>query len=143
MTSTRSRAVVSFRRKGERMDHCKTDAAGVPIIEGVNAKIGVLERRREYLTNKLERGAYARTSSSDFDRHEVSAIGAAVRALRFHAATLRPDLDPVVHLARVVRAAQRVLDDTREEVDGQELTANEQALEKALADAGAALNELG
>ena len=73
MSSNRRKPVVSFTRKGKNMEHQnQTDSAGVPIIEGVNAKIGVLERRREYLQRKLDQAGYAKQPGYDFDRHEVS-----------------------------------------------------------------------
>lgn len=144
MSSNRRKPVVSFTRKGKNMEHQnQTDSAGVPIIEGVNAKIGVLERRREYLQRKLDQAGYAKQPGYDFDRHEVSAIDAALRALKFHAASLRPDLDPVVHLDRVTRAAQLALDAWRSELDvGEPMNDHELALTRALKDARLALADL-
>lgn len=109
MNGARREAVIAYRRKGKAMTNHdnKIDEAGVPIIVAVNAKLGVLERRREYLAAKLARDGYEQTTSGNFDRMEVSAIDAAMRALRFHAATLRPELDPVVHLSRLVRQVRR------------------------------------
>jgi len=99
MSSNRRKPVVSFTRKGKNMEHQnQTDSAGVPIIEGVNAKIGVLERRREYLQRKLDQPGYSRQPGYDFDRHEVSAIDAALRAL----ADAGPDDAAVEAAARVI-----------------------------------------
>lgn len=74
------------------------------VIDGLNGKIGILERRRDYLRRKLRNEDYAATTGADFDRHEIGALNAAVRALRFHGATLSPETDPVVHLARLADA---------------------------------------
>lgn len=139
MNGKQRRPMVSSRRKGKTMEHVND---GVLVIEGVNAKIGVLERRREYLARKVEQ-SNDRQPGHNFDRHEISAIDAAVRALKFHAGSLRPDLDPVVHLDRVTRAAQLALDAWRAELDeGEPMNEHELALTRALKDARLALADL-
>jgi hypothetical protein len=57
--------------------------ATIPVIDGLQGKIGVIERRLDYLKRRLERPEYAASSSADFDKSEVSALEAAVSALRY------------------------------------------------------------
>lgn len=110
----------------------------VPVIVGLNGKIGVLERRRDHLRRKLDRNGYGDTASADFDRAEIGALNAALRAMRFHAASLRPDLDPVVHLSRVVDAL-----DAAVEYHGYDMDSEEgDELERRLRDARSALEDL-
>lgn len=71
----------------------------IPVIESTSGKVAVLERRIDYLTAKLDRGDYAKSTSAEFDRAEVSALKGAVRALRYCSAMLRPEADPVRALA--------------------------------------------
>jgi len=121
----------------------RTDSSGVPIIEGVSAKVGVLERRADFLKRKLAQDSYGSTTSAEFDRQEASALKAAVRALRFHAATFRPDIDPVVHLDRLARASRKALSAWQSELlEDETLNEDELQLQRVLQDAEAALSEL-
>lgn len=86
--------------------HDRRDASDIPIITNVMAKVGVLERRKDYLSRKLERGDYHRSSAAEFDRTELSAIEAAIRALTYHWATLQPEADPVVALSKLIVAVE-------------------------------------
>ena len=74
------------------------------------AKVGVLERRKEYLSRKLEQGGHYRSSAAEFDRSELGAIEAAIRALKYHWATLQPDADPVVALSELISVAQKFVE---------------------------------
>lgn len=134
MTTITRRRVVRSAKEGKNMRRNQTDEAGVPIIEGMQAKIGVLERRAEYLERKLERESYQGTASSDFDRHELSALRAALRTMRFHASSLRPEVDPVVALARLISAASSLLSLDME-------ATRHAAISAALSEARAALAE--
>lgn len=87
----------------------RVDGNGVPIIAGVNAKIGTLERRMQHLQRRLDADDYRSSNAAEFDRTEVEALRAAIRALRFHAARLAPETDPVVALQRLVAVTQEYL----------------------------------
>jgi hypothetical protein len=138
----RDARMVRSNAKGKTMSN-HTDRAGVPIIENVQGKIGVLERRVEYLDRRLGNSEYANTKSSEFDRIEVGALRGGIRALRFHAATLRPELDPVVHLARLASASRAALAGFREELEpGEALTDAELKLQRVLHEVEQALAEL-
>lgn len=102
------------------------DELGVPSISRINGKIGVLERKIDFLSRRLEIESYKTTPSSEFDRAEVGALNAAVRALKYHAATLNPRLDPVLHLARLASAAQAVLVEQAKDLENGEDDFNEQ-----------------
>jgi hypothetical protein len=52
----------------------------LPIIEGLNGKIGILERRLEHLKRRAEKSTGA---SRDFDLAEAGALRAALDAMRF------------------------------------------------------------
>jgi hypothetical protein len=54
-----------------------------PVIDGVNGKIAILERRLDHLSRRLERDEYASSASADFDRAEIGALRAAIKALQF------------------------------------------------------------
>lgn len=138
----RGARMVRSNAKGKTMSN-HTDRAGVPIIENVQGKIGVLERRVEYLECRLENEAYSNTKSSEFDRIEVGALRGGLRALRFHAATLRPELDPVVHLSRLSTAARAALAGFRAELEpGEPMTDAELKLQRVLQEVDQALAEL-
>lgn len=69
-----------------------------PVIESVNGKIAVLERRVEYLKRKLESDSYASSASADFDKAELNALRAAIKAMRYHSALGDAKTDPVLAL---------------------------------------------
>jgi len=76
-----------------------------PRIERVNAKIGILERRCDWLRTRLaEPGRNDRQQS--FDRAEVEALEAACSALRYHRQSLDADTDPVLSLAEILDAVE-------------------------------------
>lgn len=74
------------------------------MIENLRGKIGVLERRAEHLQRKLDRADYAATHSAEFDRAEISALTAALTALRFVELLSSPETSPLVALRRLVTA---------------------------------------
>lgn len=75
-------------------------AAAGPRIERVNAKIGTLERRIEWLRQRLAAGDRPERQQT-FDRVEVEALEAACAALRYHRQALDADTDPVLALAEL------------------------------------------
>lgn len=68
----------------------------VPVIDGLQGKVGVIERRIDHLRRRLERNGYGSSASADFDKSEVSALEAAVAAMRY------------VEQVRPARTARRV-----------------------------------
>lgn len=74
------------------MSSTTTTTVRRPVIDAHNGKIGVIERRIEYLKRKLERNVnyYAESESADFDRSEITALKAAIIALEFHRDTEPP-----------------------------------------------------
>lgn len=102
----------------------RVDGNGVPIIVAVNAKIGALERRLAHLESRLMAGQDnvgrpLSPAALGFDRTESEALRAGIRALRFHAARLRPESDPVVALDNLVAVCDRFLEGeaTRDELE--------------------------
>lgn len=79
-----------------------------PIIDGVNGKIAVLERRMEHLKRRLERDEYGSSASADFDRAESNALRSAIKAMRYHSALVDPRTDPVLALQMLHSAADEV-----------------------------------
>lgn len=77
-------------------------AAMAPQIERVSSKIATLERRSEWLEQRIKDPRNERTRS--FDEAEHSALEAAIKALRYHRAALEPETDPVLALAEVLDA---------------------------------------
>lgn len=77
-------------------------AAAGPRIERVNAKIGTLERRIEWLRSRLSSGSEQRNErQAAFDRAEVEALEAACSVLRYHRQALNVETDPVLALAEL------------------------------------------
>lgn len=60
-----------------------TQATPPPYIDALTAKVGTLERRRQYLARKLQRQDYVGTPSADFDQAEVSALDGALELMRW------------------------------------------------------------
>lgn len=54
----------------------------LPVIDGLNGKIGVLERRLGHLERRLGEPA-RKGATKDFDRAEASALRAALAAMRY------------------------------------------------------------
>lgn len=93
---------------------------GLPHIKNVSAKIGVLERRVEYLEVQIEATDAYRGTAADFMRAERAALKAALDALRVHRAIVEDLDEPLLVLAQLVEdplnpafqaAARRVLED--------------------------------
>lgn len=57
-----------------------------PVINGLTAKIGTIERRIEHLERRIENRSsdYASSASADFDRAEIAALKAAIACMRTH-----------------------------------------------------------
>lgn len=53
-----------------------------PVIDGLNGKVGVLERRLAHLERRL-REPERKGATKDFDRAEAAALRAALNALRY------------------------------------------------------------
>jgi len=53
-----------------------------PVIEGLNGKVGVLERRLAHLEERLTHPE-RKGASQDFDRAEAAALRAALKAMKF------------------------------------------------------------
>ncbi len=60
-----------------------TKATPPPYIDGLTAKVGTLERRRQHLARRLERADYTTTPAADFDRAEISALDGALDLMRW------------------------------------------------------------
>lgn len=85
----------------------------VPTIENIMAKVGVLERRKEYLQRKLARNALDHQSDSSivFDQNEVEALEGAICAFNYYYAMRTPELNPLLALANLTRAVKEHLHD--------------------------------
>ena len=81
-------------------------AAAGPRIERVNAKIGTLERRIEWLRSRLAEANRGDRNDRQqtFDRAEVEALEAACAALRYHRQALDAETDPVLALSELLDA---------------------------------------
>jgi hypothetical protein len=86
------------------MQQQPTDAAGAPVIEHVSGKIATLERRAQHLGERLNGGRQGSAASAAFDRAELSAIEAAVRALKYHRAQVETLDEPILALSEIVQA---------------------------------------
>jgi hypothetical protein len=72
-------------------------------IKNVSARIGFLERRIEHLQRRVEeRGGSDRAIG--FDREEISALSAGLKALRIHRAQIEELDDPVLALEELAEA---------------------------------------
>jgi hypothetical protein len=82
-------------------------------IERVSAKIATLERRLEWLDERIARYAPDRDTGPrlNYDRAEREALYAAVRALKLLRAQLEPETDPVLALDELVFATKLLLSD--------------------------------
>lgn len=81
-----------------------------PVIPRVWAKIQTLERRADHLRRRLDEGR-GNERTMDFDRSELDALSAACVALRYHAAALYAETDPVLALAELADAIEGDDDD--------------------------------
>jgi hypothetical protein len=81
------------------------DERGRPVIEATAKHLVVLERRREYLLEQLQarQGAGA-GKSREFAKQEVSALTAAIAALRYHRLVIEGLDEPVSVLREMVEA---------------------------------------
>lgn len=82
----------------------ETDQQGAPVITRVGAKISALERRAEYLEQQIAETTGA--SRLGFQKAELSAIEAAIRALRYHRATVEGLDGPLELLADLATAIE-------------------------------------
>lgn len=85
-------------------------------VERASAKIGTLERRLEWLDERIARfGPQAETGPRlNYDRAERDAIAAAIKALRYHRALLEPETDPILALQELLDSTRAILLDMAE-----------------------------
>lgn len=88
------------------MEEHETDAAGAPIIEGLSAKIGVLERRKEFLDEQIEDRAVSR-GAEGFAKSERKALKAGILALKYHRADIEGLDQPILVLQELVDAYKK------------------------------------
>lgn len=69
--------------------------SGPPVIRNVSARIAALERRAEYLENRLQGGQTRSETAANFERAELAGVRAGIRALRWHRSEVE-GLDDVV-----------------------------------------------
>jgi len=92
------------------LEQFERDGNGAPIIRGVSAKLADLERRREYLIEKIRNGDGSRSSLS-FARKEVEALHAAHAALVYHRNTIERMDEPLSLLREFVAAYEGPVDE--------------------------------
>ena len=88
------------------MDNDETDSAGAPIIKGLNAHLGAIERRVNWLRGGIQSGRGSR-GSMEFDKAELAAHREAIRALRYH----RQEVEKLDGLLLVLQAISDWHDD--------------------------------
>lgn len=59
-----------------------TTVSPLPVIEGLNGKIGVLERRLGHLDRRVK-DSERKGATKDFDRAEASALRAAIVSMKY------------------------------------------------------------
>lgn len=89
------------------MDDARPLGVGGPVIENLNAKIGTLERRLDYLQRRAaSHDPNRKDTTREYDAQEASALRAALAALRYHRSSLGEEDVASVVLAEVIDALE-------------------------------------
>jgi hypothetical protein len=87
------------------MNEVATDQHGRPLLKGLAKKLIVLERRREFLLESLDRRTGpGGNKGRQFAEQEADALGTAIVALRYHLAVIEGLDTPISVLREVVTA---------------------------------------